>query len=60
MRNKELQMSLFDTYDEVLALMEEGNKPELVRLMDEYIDFEAIIPLQFRMHYYSYMGHVLK
>ncbi len=55
MRNKKLQMSLFDTYDEVLDLME-GNKPELIELIDEHIDFEAIIPFQFHMHYHAHTG----
>ncbi len=55
MQNKKLQMSLFDTYDEVLDLME-GNKPELIEIIDEYIDFEAIIPFQFHMHYHAHTG----
>ncbi len=55
MRNKELQISLFDTYNDVLDLMEE-NKPEIIELIEEYIDFEAIIPLQFHMHYYRNKG----
>ncbi len=42
MRNKELQMSLFDTYDEVLDLME-VNKPELIEIIDEYIDNEFFL-----------------
>ncbi len=55
MRNKELQISLFDTYNNVLNLMEE-NKPEIIELIEEYIDFEAIIPFQFHMHYYRHKG----
>ncbi len=50
-----MQISLFDTYNEVLDLMEE-NKPEIIELIEEYIDFEAIIPFQFHMHYYRHKG----
>ncbi len=55
MRKKELQISLFDTYSEMLDLMEE-NKPELIKLIDECIDFEAIMPPQFCMRYYTRPG----
>ena len=37
MRNKCAQMSLYDTYQDVAASMEE-NKPKLFRLPDELID----------------------
>ena len=46
MRNKYVQISLMDTYTGVLEAME-TNKSELVRLLEEYIDFEAIIPPDF-------------
>ena len=36
MRNKVVQLSLFDTYTDVLETMEE-NKSELVELLEEYI-----------------------
>ncbi len=55
MRKKELQISLFDTYSEMLDLMEE-NEPELIKLIDECIDFEAIMPPQFCMRYYTRPG----
>lgn len=50
MRNKFVQISLFDIYTDILNSMEE-NKSELITLLDEYIDLDAIIPYQF---YYAY------
>lgn len=50
MRNKVVQLSLSDTYTDVLDKMEE-NKSELVELLEEYIDFEAIISPQFQDAY---------
>ena len=55
MRNKVEQLSLFDTYTDVLETMEE-NKSELVELLEEYIDFETIIPPQFQYAYYNQYG----
>jgi len=55
MRNKVVQLSLFDTYTDVLETMEE-NKSELIELLEEYIDFEAIIPPRFQCAYYSRYG----
>ena len=52
MRNNVVQLSLFDTYTDVLETMEE-NKSELIELLEEYIDFEAIIPPRFQYAYYS-------
>ena len=43
MRNKSVQMSFLDIYNGVLESMEE-KKPELVRLLEEHIDFDGIIP----------------
>ena len=34
----------------------EDNKSELVDLLEEYIDFEAIIPPQFQYAYYNRYG----
>lgn len=50
MRNKVVQLSLFDTYTDILDKMED-HKSELIELLEKYIDFDAIIPQQF---YYSY------
>ena len=55
MRNKVVQLSLSDTYTDVLDKMEE-NKLELVELLEEHIDFEAIIPPQFQDAYNKHYG----
>ena len=55
MRNKNVQISLFDTYTNVLTTMEE-EKSEFISLLDEHIDFVAIIPRQFYNAYYSFTG----
>ena len=52
MRNKVVQLSLFDTYTDVLNSMEE-NKTELINLLEEHIDFDAIIPYRFKYAYYK-------
>ena len=36
MRNKYVQLSLYDTYTDVLVKME-NNKPEFIELLEEYI-----------------------
>ncbi|MBQ7547218.1 MAG: hypothetical protein IJT41_09670 [Clostridia bacterium] len=43
MRNKVVQISLFDTYTDVLQTMEE-EKSEFLSLMEKYIDFGAVMP----------------
>ena len=55
MRNKVVQLSLFDTYTGVLDSMEE-NKSELINLLEEHIDFDTIIPYQFKYAYYKRYG----
>ena len=55
MRNKVVQISLFDTYTDVLN-KEENDKSEFIRLLEEYIDFETIIPYRFYNAFYSGMG----
>ena len=55
MRNKVVQLSLFDTYTDVLNSMEE-NKSELINLLEEHVDFDTIIPYQFRYAYYKRYG----
>ena len=44
MRNKAVQMSLFDIYNGVLNSIEE-KKPELITLLEEHIDFDRLINL---------------
>ena len=55
MRNKVVQISLFDTYTDVLQTMEE-EKSEFLSLMEKYIDFGAVIPPQFHLAYLSFTG----
>ena len=55
MRNKVVQLSLFDTYTDVLDKMED-HKSELIELLEKYIDFDAIIPQQFYYSYYCSYG----
>jgi len=55
MRNKSVQISLFDTYTDVLNKTE-NDKSEFIRLLEEYIDFETIIPYRFYNAFYSGMG----
>lgn len=52
MRKKCVQISLFDICTDVLESME-NNQPEPVKLINEYIDFEAIISPRFRLAYYN-------
>lgn len=55
MRNKYVQMSLYDIYNEVSGSIEE-NKPELVRILEEHIDFDELIPVRFKLAFYKRMG----
>lgn len=55
MRNKNKQTSLFDTYLEV-ADSYENNKPRLFILLDEVLDWEALIPGRFYSAFYQKMG----
>ena len=43
MRNKCVQMSLSDIYNDVSQSIEE-HKPELIKLLEEHIDFADLIP----------------
>jgi len=55
MRNKYLQMSLFDTYKSVEERLE-TNKPEIFRLLDEHLDWDEIIPQTFYHAFYQRFG----
>lgn len=46
MRNKCVQISLYDTYKSVATSMED-DKPKLFRLLDEYIAWDELIPARF-------------
>lgn len=52
MRNKVVQISLFDIYTDVLDAAEE-NKSEFIRLMEEHIDLTELIPARFYHAFYS-------
>lgn len=45
-----VQISFFNTYSDINDSME-SNKPELIRLLEEYVDIEALIPFDFYRAY---------
>ena len=55
MRNKNVQISLFDIYSGVSQSMEE-HKPELIQLLEEHIDFDSLIPASFYLAFYQHFG----
>lgn len=55
MQKKVSQMSLFGTYKNVAASLEE-DKPLLFRLLDEHIDWDCIIPVHFQTAFYLRVG----
>ena len=55
MRNKNVQTSLFDIYSDVSESMEQ-HKPELIRLLEEHIDFDSLIPQSFKLAFYQRYG----
>lgn len=55
MRSKAAQVSLFDTYKNV-ADSYETDKPRLFSLLDELIDWDALIPQRFFSAFYQAMG----
>ena len=50
MHEKCVQISFFNTYSDISDSME-SNKPELVRLLEEYVDIDALIPFDFYRAY---------
>ena len=46
MQNKNVQMSLFDTYKDVCSKMENA-KSEFIQMLEAYINLKDIIPLKF-------------
>jgi len=50
-----MQMSLFDTYNDVSSKMEE-NKSEFLQLLEQHIDFRDLIPNEFRWAFFRRMG----
>ena len=55
MRNKSVQMSLFDIYNDVSEAVEK-KKPKIIALLEEHINFEEIIPESFCRAFYSRYG----
>ncbi len=55
MRNKVVQMSLWDIYNDVSEAVE-NKKPKLIVLLEDHIDFEKIIPNSFYQAFYSRYG----
>lgn len=55
MRNKNVQMSLYDIYNDVSEAVEK-KKPKVIALLEEHIDFEKIIPTSFYRAFYSRYG----
>jgi len=55
MRKQYVQMSLMDTYTDVCSAMEE-RKPEFLALLEEHINFEALIPAVFNWAFYRWTG----
>lgn len=55
MRNSAVQMSMWDIYNGVSESIEE-QKPELIRLLEEHLDFDRLIPVRFHLAYYRRMG----
>lgn len=55
MRNKYVQMSLYDTYKCVTASIED-DKPKLFRQLDEHIDWDSLIPARFCLAFYRNIG----
>ena len=55
MRNKNVQMSLLDTYHSVEERLE-NDKPELFKLLDEHLDWDELIPNTFYAAFYRRIG----
>lgn len=55
MRNKCVQMTLSDIYNDVSETIE-NQKPELIHLLDEHIDFDSLIPSDFKFAFYHRYG----
>jgi hypothetical protein len=49
------QMSMLDTYDDVISTMEE-NKPEFLQMLEDHIDFDSFIPADFYSDFHQGFG----
>ena len=55
MRKSAVQISLWDIYNGVSETIEQ-HKPQLIRLLEEHIDFDRLIPISFKLAFYRHMG----
>lgn len=55
MRNNYEQMTIGEIYSDVAHYFE-GKKPRFFQLMEQYIDWDVIIPLSFYNAFYKMMG----
>ena len=55
MRNKNVQMSLLDTYGDVCTAMEE-NQPAFLAMLEEHINLQELIPYEFYRAFYRHFG----
>lgn len=55
MRNKFVQITMEETYTEVLSAMEQS-KPELIKLLEEHLDFDQLLPISFHQAFYKRFG----
>ena len=55
MRKSAVQISLWDIYNSVSEAIKQ-HKPQLIRLLEEHIDFDRLNPVSFRLALYRHMG----
>ena len=55
MRKNKMQMSLLETYNGV-CLAREENKPSFLALLEEHINFNTLIPVEFYWAFYRHIG----
>lgn len=55
MRNKCVQLSLLETYDDMCSMLE-TDKPGFLALLEEHINFDDLIPAVFRWAFYRWTG----
>ena len=55
MRKAAAQISMWDIYNGVSEAIEQ-HKPQLIRLLEEHIDFDKLIPVNFKLAFYRHMG----
>ena len=55
MRKSAAQISMWDIYNGVSEAIEQ-HKPQLIRLLEEHIYFDKLIPVSFKLAFYRHMG----